>query len=83
MERNTVVKVFQCDFYWPTLFCDAFKYCKSFSRCQQLDSIGRRNMIPLNPIIVVDILEVWDIDFIRPFSSFFENDYILLITDYV
>jgi len=40
-------------------------------------------MMPLNPIIVVEIVEVWRIDFMGPFSSSFENEYIMLAVDYV
>jgi len=31
--RKTVAKVLQCGFYWPTLFRDAFEYCKSCPKC--------------------------------------------------
>ena len=27
--HKTIAKILQCGFYWPTLFKDAFKYCKS------------------------------------------------------
>jgi len=40
-------------------------------------------MMSLNPIIVVDIFNVLGIDFIGPFPSSFENEYILLAVDYV
>ena len=34
--HKTIAKILQCDFYWPTLFKDAFKYCKSCLSCQKL-----------------------------------------------
>jgi len=74
--KKTVAKVLQCDFYWPTLFRVAFDYCKSCSRFQQLGKICRRDMMPLNPIIVVEIFDVWGIDFMDPFPSSFGNKYI-------
>ena len=37
----------------------------------------------LTPLIIVDILDVWGINFIGPYLSSFENDYILLCADYV
>ena len=40
-------------------------------------------MMPLNPIIVVDIFYVWGIDFIGPFPNSFRNEYVLLCVDYV
>jgi len=39
--------------------------------------------MPLNPIIVVEIFDVWGIDFIGPFSSSFGNEHVLLAVDYV
>ena len=40
-------------------------------------------MMRLNPIIVVEIFDVWSIDFMGPFPSSFGNEYILLAVDYV
>ena len=40
-------------------------------------------MIPLNPIIVVEIFDVWGVDLMGPFPSSFENEYIFLAMDYV
>ena len=45
--------------------------------------IARRDMMPLNPILEVEIFDNWDIDFIGPFSSSFGNQYILVAVDYV
>jgi len=40
-------------------------------------------MMPLNPIIVVDVFDVRSIDFMGPFPSSFGNESILLVVDYV
>ena len=40
-------------------------------------------MMPLTPIIVGDIFDVWGIDFMRPFLNSFRDEYILLSVDYV
>ena len=42
-----------------------------------------RNMMPLNPILMVEIFYVWGIDFMDLFSNSFENEYILVAIDYV
>jgi len=39
--------------------------------------------MPLNPLIVVEIFDVWGIDFMGPCPSFFGNEYILLAVNYV
>jgi len=80
--KEIVAKILQCSFYFPTPFRDAFKCYKSCSRCQHLDRISKRDMIPLNPIIMVKNFYVWGIYFMGPFSSSFENEYILLDVDY-
>ena len=48
-----------------------------------MDNKSRRNEIPLQGILVVQIFYVWGIDFIEPFPSSFGNIYILLDVDYV
>ena len=40
-------------------------------------------MMPLNPILVVDLLDVWGIDFMGPFPKSFSYSYILVRVDYV
>ena len=40
-------------------------------------------MISLNPIIIVEIFDVWEINFMRPFPSSVGNKYILLTVDFV
>jgi hypothetical protein len=50
--------ILQCGFYWPTMFGDARAYCTSCEHCQKLESISKRNMMPLNPILEVEIFDV-------------------------
>ncbi|KAH9782166.1 hypothetical protein KPL71_008774 [Citrus sinensis] len=81
--KKTETKVLQCGFYWPTIFRDAYTFCSSCDRCQRMGSITRRNMMPLNPILVVEIFDVWGIDFMGPFPPSFGHQYILVGVDYV
>jgi len=37
--------------------------------------------MPLNPIIVIDIFDVWGINFMGPFPNSFGHEYILLYVD--
>ena len=48
-----------------------------------MGNINRRNEKPLQGIMVVQIFDVWGIDFIGPFTPSFGNLYILLAVDYV
>ena len=40
-------------------------------------------MMPLNPILIVDLFYVWAIDFMGPFPMSFGYSYILVGVDYV
>jgi len=44
---------------------------------------SKKDMIPLTPIIVVDIFNVWGIDFMGLFPNLFGNEYILVCVHYV
>ena len=48
-----------------------------------MGSFNRRNEMPLQRIIAVQIFSIWGIDFIGPFTPSFGNLYILLVVDYV
>ena len=48
-----------------------------------MDNINKRSEIPVQGILVMQIFDVWGIDFIRPFPPYFGNLYILLVVDYV
>ena len=50
---------------------------------RRIDNINRRNEMPLQGILVVQIFYVWGIDFMEPFPPSFGNLYILLVVDYV
>ncbi|KAL6335133.1 hypothetical protein AAG906_027193 [Vitis piasezkii] len=39
--------------------------------------------MPLNPILIVDVFDVWGVDFMGPFSMSFGHSYILVGVDYV
>ncbi|CAN6566345.1 unnamed protein product [Malus baccata var. baccata] len=81
--KKTSLKVLQSGFFWPTLFKDAFDFCSNCDRCQKMGNISRRNEMPLNNILVVELFDVWGIDFMGPFPSSFGYLYILVAVDYV
>ncbi|CAL9024895.1 unnamed protein product [Prunus brigantina] len=81
--KKTALKVLQSGFFWPTLFKDAFDFCSKCDRCQKMGNISRRNEMPLNNILVVELFDVWGIDFMGPFPSSFGYIYILVAVDYV
>ncbi|KAH9734147.1 hypothetical protein KPL71_017278 [Citrus sinensis] len=46
-------------------------------------NLGPKNQMPQSPILIVEIFDVWGIDFMRQFPSSFGNLYIMLAVDYV
>nr|GEV11939.1 putative nucleotidyltransferase, ribonuclease H [Tanacetum cinerariifolium] len=76
-------KVLQSGFFWLTIFKDAQSFVKACTRCQQVGGILRRDQMPMNPILVVEIFDVWGIDFIGPFPISHGNVFILVAADYV
>ncbi|CAN6455568.1 unnamed protein product [Victoria cruziana] len=48
-----------------------------------MGSISRRDSMPMTPILVVDVFDVWGIDFMGPFLPSFGHLYILVAVDYV
>ena len=45
--------------------------------------MSRRDMMPLSPILVIEIFDVWGIDFMGPFPPSYGFLYILVGVDYV
>ncbi|KAI3743725.1 hypothetical protein L1987_56790 [Smallanthus sonchifolius] len=81
--KKTAYRVLSCGLFWPTLFKDATNYVKCCVKCQQLGGIAKRDEMPMNPILIVNIFDVWGIDFMGPFPISFGKVYILVAVDYV
>ena len=73
----------ECGLFWPTLFRDSYIFCKSCENCQKTGNLSHMNQMPLTPILVCEIFDVWGIDFMGLFPSSFGNAYIFLAVDYV
>ncbi|CAN6570890.1 unnamed protein product [Malus baccata var. baccata] len=81
--QRTALKVLECGFYWPTIFRDARTFCLTCDRCQRMGNISAKDQMPQNPILSVEIFDVWGIDFMGLFPSSHGFLYILLAVDYV
>nr|XP_009794711.1 PREDICTED: uncharacterized protein LOC104241466 [Nicotiana sylvestris] len=51
--------------------------------CQRTGTITKKHEIPLQNILVVELFDVWGIDFMGPFSYSNSHRYILVAVDYV
>ena len=63
-RRKQWPKFYKVDFYWPTMFKDVHSFCVACDRCQRLGSLTRKHMMPLNPILIIEVFDCWGIDFI-------------------
>ena len=57
--KKTTAKILQSGFYWPTLFKDTYNICKNCEQCQRVGAISRKNMMPLNPILIIEMFDCW------------------------
>ncbi|XP_056864098.1 uncharacterized protein LOC130511225 [Raphanus sativus] len=80
---KTVSKVLQDDFWWPTMFRDAHAFISRCNACQRMGSISKKNEMPQNYILEVEVFNCWGIDFMGPFPPSYKNEYILVAVDYV
>ncbi|XP_070028686.1 uncharacterized protein [Nicotiana sylvestris] len=62
------------------ILCDLVKRC---NERQRAGGILKKDEMPLNTILEVDIFDVWGIDFMDPFVSSCRNTYILVAMDYI
>lgn len=82
-SKKTVAKILQSRLYWPTIFKDVHSFCVACDRCQRLENLTSKHMMPLNPILIFEVFYCWGIDFMGPFPSSFGYLYILVAIDYV
>ena len=82
-SKRTAQKVLDSGFFWPSLFKDAYDFCKSCDRCQRVGNIARRNEMVQKPMMFCEIFDVWGMDFMGPFVNSNGFLYILLAVDYV
>ncbi|KAL0689703.1 hypothetical protein Bca4012_089381 [Brassica carinata] len=80
---KTVSKILQAGFWWPTMFRDAHTFISRCNACQRMGSISKRNEMPQNYILEVEVFDYWGIDFMGPFPPSHKNEYILVAVDYV
>jgi hypothetical protein len=45
-------KVLESGLYWPSIFKDAYHFCKSCEKCQRTCNITHKNQMPLMKILV-------------------------------
>ncbi|GJX16558.1 reverse transcriptase domain-containing protein [Tanacetum coccineum] len=79
----TAKKVFDANFFWPTIYRDAHDMVKPCDSCQRQGKISQKDKMPQNAIQVCKIFDLWGINLMGPFPSSRGNKYILVAVDYL
>ncbi|CAN6713104.1 unnamed protein product [Malus baccata var. baccata] len=82
-QKRIAEKILQSGLFWPILFKDAHNWCKACDRCQRVGNLSKRNEMPHQSILIVELFDVWGIDFMGPFPSSHGNHYILVAVEYI
>ncbi|XP_021727206.1 uncharacterized protein LOC110694340 [Chenopodium quinoa] len=86
LSRLGVARVHEDDLPIKDALMDDIRYAleeKSEPWCQRMGNISRKEEMPQNPILELEVFDVWAIDFMGPFISSHGNKYILVAADYV
>ncbi|CAA7021413.1 unnamed protein product [Microthlaspi erraticum] len=70
---KTVSKALQAGYWWPIMFRDAHRFVSKCDVCQRQGNISKRNEMPQNFILEVEVFDVWGVDFMGPFPSSYGN----------
>lgn len=57
------------------MFNDAHSFVSKGDACQRMGNISKRNEMPQNFILEVEVFDVWGIDFMDPFKSSYNNEF--------
>jgi ribosomal protein L37AE/L43A len=64
---RTQAKIWQCGFFWPTMYEDTKEFIWRCRKCQFQGNIIAHNAMPLRYNLQIEIFDVWGIDFMGPF----------------
>ncbi|XP_015165454.1 uncharacterized protein [Solanum tuberosum] len=73
----------ECGHYLSTIHQDAHDFAKSYDRCQRERGISKKQELLMNQVLVIELFDVWCLEFMVSFVSSNGMKYILVAVDYV
>jgi hypothetical protein len=80
---RTHAKIWQCGFFWPTMYKDTKDFIWRCGPCQKHGNINSRDAMPLVNNLQIELFDIWGIDYMGPFPPSKKCAYILVAMDYV
>jgi len=65
-DKRTTNKIFSLGYYWLSLFKYEKQYVKRCDNCQRVGKPTPSNEIPLQPQVLIESFEKWDLSFVGP-----------------
>ncbi len=62
----TIKKILDVGYWWPTLFKDTHKFCKSCDNCQKIKGLKTKSLAKLVTTLLEEPFMKWGLDFIGP-----------------
>jgi hypothetical protein len=66
---RTHAKIWQCGFFWPTMYEDTKDFIQRCGACQRHGNINTRDAMPLTNNLQIELFDVWGIDYMGPFPK--------------
>ncbi len=64
-KNITTKKIINVGYWWPTLFHDAFEFCRVYDACQRARNLTTQNLVKFVTLLEEPFMK-WRFDFIEP-----------------
>lgn len=82
VSYRTTKKILQSEYYWPTIYTNAYEFFRTCVQCLQQGLISKNHEILMTKMLEVVLFDVWGIDFMKPFVNSYNHKCILVDVDY-
>ena len=76
-------KIMHCGYYWPTIYQYSHDFAMFCDGCKKQGGILKLQELTMNPILVIELFDVWGLEIMGPFVISYRMKYILVVVDYL